>query len=67
MMLVHATGIPGQYVVKWEWDARAKRHVITYGSHQYRRACDVDASEEYGRCIRHALECAGVLDEITEN
>ncbi len=52
--------IPDSYAVKWEFDG--EDHRISYGMSVRVFTSDINASHEFGECIRHALECAGKLE-----
>jgi len=53
--------VAGQYPVSWYKIPGGKYNVV-YGGASEEFTDDLDASEYYGTCIRHALECAGHLD-----
>ena len=48
------------YSVTWQFDG--DDHQIIYGSHTRVYTNDIKAAHEFGECVRHSLECAGVLD-----
>ena len=37
-------------------------YVVVYGQQVTQFYCDIAASEDFGHCVRHSLECAGLLD-----
>ena len=53
----------GAFPVQWSVDGRG-RHAVRYGEqvHTFKKSDDVKAAEEFGLCVRHAAECAGLLD-----
>ncbi len=56
----------GSFQVMWEaWGRKyhGQSHKVTYGYSERTFSCDLAASREYGECVRHALECAGLFDE----
>ncbi len=59
----------GSYDVTWQVHGRnfhGALHTVTYG-HSERMfqgaGSDLKASREFGECVRHAAECAGIFDE----
>jgi len=50
------------YSVFWQFDG--ERHFILYGEQVkiFPLGKDIAACREYGECVRHSLECAGLLD-----
>ena len=51
-----------QYRVVWSVDAQGK-HIVEYGHHfkTFERDADVFAAHEFGECVRHSAQCAGLL------
>lgn len=57
---------PGSYAVTWQVYGRkyhGQTHVITYGKSTTTLHCDLKAGREFGECVRHSAECAGIFDE----
>jgi len=54
--------IDGQYPVEWWQDGRG-RHTVQYGQQRltFGKYQDLEASAEFGHCVRHCAECAGRL------
>ncbi len=44
------------------WSRNKKKHQVRYGLQVKMFTDDLDAAEEVGRCLRHAVECEGKLD-----
>lgn len=44
------------------WSRTSKLHQIRYGSQEKSFTDDLEASKELGYCIRHYVECEGLLD-----
>ena len=68
ILATHVPARPGSYSVTWELlDNRDpdgnQTHTITYGLSVKSFSCNLAASREFGECIRHSLECAGIFEE----
>ena len=59
---------PGQCTVTWE--RQGKRHLVRYGKQvtwfSGKDSC-VTLAEHFGLCVRHAVECAGELDDYADS
>ena len=65
MTIIAKHDTPGSYAVTWQCHGRryhGQTHVITYGHMRRTFSCDLAASREFGECVRHAAECAGIFD-----
>ena len=66
MTIIAKHETPGSYPVEWVCQGRRHRgqvHTVTYGHSERMFSSDLAASREFGECVRHALECAGIFDE----
>ena len=68
-MIIATHETPGSYTVTWAQLACAHHgrvHIVTYGHSEHTFHCDLKAGREFGECVRHAAECAGLFDlELT--
>jgi len=53
--------VAGQYSVSW-YKLPGGKYNVVYGGQSEVFTSDIAAATEYGLCIRHALECAGQLE-----
>lgn len=53
--------VEGQYTVTLYQIGR-KSFVVRYGSHTAEDLDYIGAAHEFGECVMHALQCAGMLD-----
>lgn len=60
-MDIIATNNDGDIEVIWKFDGKV--HIVEYGTQSETYYDDLLASECFGYCIRHSLECAGKLGE----
>ena len=66
MTIIAKHETPSSYPVTWQCHGRKHRgqvHTVTYGTWERILSCDLAASHEFGECVRHAIECAGIFDE----
>ena len=54
--------IPHQYAVRWTVNGKGG-HVVSYGFQvkAFKKSEDLEACHEFGVCVRHAAECAGLI------
>lgn len=62
MRAVHIIEIPHQYPIKLEQHANGTFRV-TYGAEVKDHLDFEDAPHEFGRCVFHALACAGLMND----
>lgn len=54
--------INGQYPVIWTFYPDKNLHIVQYGAEVRCTNDSIDAAKEFGYCLHHAAECAGLLD-----
>ena len=52
----------GGSMVVWSRDGPTGRHMVRYGLQAKFYTDDLLAAHEFGECVRHYLECQGLLD-----
>ena len=66
MTIIAKHETPGSYAVTWaclECAHYRLVHIVTYGHSEKTFHDNLAASREFGECVRHAAECAGLFDE----
>jgi hypothetical protein len=66
MTIVAKHSNPLSYSVTWQCHGRkgqGQTHTVIYGHSEHTFSCDLAASREFGECVRHAAECAGIFDQ----
>ena len=65
MTIIAKHKTPGSYAVTWQCHGRkhgGQVHTVTYGHSERTFGNDLSAAREFGECVRHAAECAGIFD-----
>lgn len=57
------TVIPGQYPVKVTQRKNGKTFTVQYGAEVKRGLSWEQAAAEYGQCVFHAAQCAGLIQD----
>ena len=60
--MIIETTIDGQFTVKVTQDARRRTFAVTYGAEVKSGLTWEQAAREYGYCVFHAAQCAGLIE-----
>lgn len=67
MEIIHEFKLDPQYpvAVGIEGSGADASFTVTYGAHVRKGLNYAEAAHEYGECVFHALQCEGLLDDVT--